>query len=58
MREIKIHGIYKHFKGDFYLIEEIAKEYINIEKLSDEEKTLQVKIDEINKIIFLSYRKI
>ena len=30
-------------------IEEIAKEYINIEKLSDEEKTLQAKIDEINK---------
>ena len=25
MREIKIHGIYKHFKGDYYLVEEIAK---------------------------------
>ena len=24
MREIKIHGIYKHFKGDYYLVEEIA----------------------------------
>ena len=26
MREIKIHGIYKHFKGDSYLVEEIAKD--------------------------------
>ena len=24
MREIKIHGIYKHFKGDYYLVEELA----------------------------------
>ena len=23
-REIKIHGIYKHFKGDYYLVEDIA----------------------------------
>ena len=25
MREIKIPGIYKHFKGDYYLVEDIAK---------------------------------
>ena len=25
MREIKIHGIYRHFKGDYYIVEEIAK---------------------------------
>ena len=24
MREIKIHGIYKHFKGDYYLVEDVA----------------------------------
>ena len=24
MRKIKIHGIYKHFKGDYYLVEDIA----------------------------------
>ena len=24
MRELKIHGIYKHFKGDYYLVEETA----------------------------------
>ena len=24
MREIKIKGIYKHFKGDYYLVEDIA----------------------------------
>ena len=26
MREIKINGIYKHFKGDYYLVEGIAKD--------------------------------
>lgn len=24
MRKIKIHGIYKHFKGDSYIVEDIA----------------------------------
>ena len=24
MRELKIHGIYKHFKGDQYLVEDVA----------------------------------
>jgi len=24
MRELKIHGIYKHFKGDYYLVEDTA----------------------------------
>ena len=24
MREIKINGIYKHFKGDYYIVEDIA----------------------------------
>lgn len=23
--ELKIHGIYKHFKGDYYLVEDVAK---------------------------------
>ncbi|MBP5647809.1 DUF1653 domain-containing protein [Candidatus Saccharibacteria bacterium] len=23
-REVKIHGIYRHFKGNFYLVEDIA----------------------------------
>ena len=26
MQELKIHGIYKHFKGDYYLVEDIAKD--------------------------------
>ena len=26
MRELKIKRIYKHFKGDYYLIEDIAKD--------------------------------
>ena len=25
MREIKINGIYKHFKGDYYLVVDVAK---------------------------------
>lgn len=25
MNKLVIHGIYKHFKGDFYLVEDIAK---------------------------------
>lgn len=25
MKEVKINGIYKHFKGDYYLVEDIAK---------------------------------
>ncbi len=24
MREIKINGIYKHFKGDYYLVQDVA----------------------------------
>ena len=24
MRDLKIKGIYKHFKGDYYLVEDIA----------------------------------
>lgn len=26
MRDIKIKGIYKHFKGDYYLVEDLAKD--------------------------------
>lgn len=26
MNELKIKGIYKHFKGDYYLVEDIAKD--------------------------------
>lgn len=25
-RELKMHGIYKHFKGDYYLVEDIASD--------------------------------
>ena len=31
MREIKIHGIYRHFKGVYYLVEEIAKDCETLE---------------------------
>lgn len=24
MRKLKIHGIYKHFKGDYYLVEDVG----------------------------------
>jgi hypothetical protein len=33
MREIKVHGIYKHFKGDYYLVEEIAFDSETKEKM-------------------------
>lgn len=26
MQELKIHGVYKHFKGNYYLVEDIAKD--------------------------------
>ena len=26
MREIKIHGVYRHFKGNCYLVEELARD--------------------------------
>lgn len=26
MQELKIKGIYKHFKGDYYLVEDVAKD--------------------------------
>lgn len=33
MRELKIKGIYKHFKGDYYLVEEIATHSETKEKM-------------------------
>ncbi len=31
-RNVKIHGVYKHFKGDYYLVEDIAKHSESKEK--------------------------
>ena len=42
MRDAKINGIYKHFKGDYYLVEELAKHsetkevYVVYRKLYDD----------------------
>ena len=33
MRELRIHGVYKHFKGDLYLVEDIAMHSETDEKL-------------------------
>jgi hypothetical protein len=33
MRELKIHGIYKHYKGDLYIVEDIATHSETGEKL-------------------------
>lgn len=33
MQEIKIKGIYKHFKGDYYIVEDIAKDCETLEDL-------------------------
>lgn len=32
-KEVKVKGIYKHYKGDFYLVEEIAFDSETTEKL-------------------------
>ena len=32
-REIKIHGIYRHFKGNWYLVEELARDSETDEEL-------------------------
>ena len=32
MRELKIKGVYKHFKGDYYLVEDIANDSETKEK--------------------------
>ena len=34
MQELKINGIYKHFKGDYYLVEGIAKDSETQEEMS------------------------
>ena len=33
MQQIKIHGIYKHFKGDLYLVEDIIYHSETMEKM-------------------------
>lgn len=33
MQELKIHGVYKHFKGVYYLVEDIAKDSETKEKM-------------------------
>lgn len=32
MREVKIKGIYKHFKGKYYIVEDIAKNADNLDE--------------------------
>ena len=32
-RSIKIHGVYQHYKGDYYIVEDIAKHTENGEEL-------------------------
>ena len=31
--EVKIHGIYKHYKGDYYIVEDIATNSETLEKM-------------------------
>lgn len=33
MQEIKLNGVYKHFKGNFYLVEDIAKDSETLEEM-------------------------
>ena len=32
-RELKIHGVYRHFKGNYYLVEELARDSETDEEL-------------------------
>lgn len=58
MRKIKIKGIYKHFKGDYYLVEDIAldsetqKELVIYRKLYDDcslwVRTLEMFLSEVD----------
>ena len=34
-RDVKIHGVYKHFKGDYYLVEDVALYSETKEKIGD-----------------------
>ena len=42
MQELKIHGVYRHFKGNYYLVEDVAKHseteetYVIYRKLYDD----------------------
>lgn len=59
MREVKIKGIYKHYKGDLYIVEDIARHSENLESMVVyrglyEDSPLWVRplnlfIDEVNK---------
>lgn len=59
MEEIKIHGIYKHYKGDLYIVEDIAnhsetKGKLVIYRALYEDNTLWARpyemfLDEVNK---------
>jgi len=33
MRKLKVHGVYKHFKGKYYLVEEMAIDSETLEKM-------------------------
>ena len=55
MREIKINGIYKHFKGKYYIVEDVAfdsetKEEMVVYRRLYDDNSLWVR----NKVMFLS----
>lgn len=47
MQELKIHGVYKHFKGDYYLVEDIAKEEMVLYRRLYEDGGLWVRTKEM-----------
>ncbi len=59
MREVKIHGIYKHYKGDFYIVEDIIfhsetqEKMVAYRALYDDNKLwcrpYEMFLDEVNK---------
>ena len=43
MQELKIHGVYKHFKGDYYLVEDIAKDSETKEEINRSNRVIEEK---------------
>ena len=56
MRKIKINGIYKHFKGDYYLVIDVANHSETKEKDDLRESNI-ITENEYNKIYDLHIRK-
>lgn len=49
-RDIKINGIYKHFKGDYYLVVDIAKSSETKEKYPNASQKYRFELQDIESV--------